>query len=184
MYRPEPIPAPFVTATRADIQRIIHDGPHFAYSHPSSGSPLKGAIDTLRTNARLSIQWELASHAGLVRLCIVPDDSSRDLDDLIGDMGNPVDWPGGQRALNATRKKAIQAINTNGVYGIIGQYRPIPHSEWISADSIWGCAGYNDLTECDYNWDIMAQTLDTLRAALRARCPLCRQPTPSAHTHT
>lgn len=74
------------------------------------------------------------------------------------------------------------SAKTGPAYGSIGEYRidpdPDPHFPgWEVADSVWGHTGYRDVLdpwENPYVVDIMQETLDALKAALRDRCPECK----------
>lgn len=72
------------------------------------------------------------------------------------------------------------------VYGSVGEYRLQPSEyhpsfpessdhygeKWEHADSVWGHAGYRDVTDPLENWyvpDIMRQTIEALKDALRKR---------------
>lgn len=174
MYIEQISPPRTVTATRADIRNVIRKGFDHAYSYAANGSRLQGQIECLRRLARLSIQWAAAESAGLVRLCVSPDDDTP-IEDLASDMFEPTSvlpMSGGMRQLNKEYKEFERNVRDYGVVGILGQFRTGTDGEWWTADSCLGFIG-NDVQDNDYCWDIMGQTLSALRAALQSRCPEC-----------
>lgn len=144
-----------------------------------SGETAKSALRT----ARIQLRWEAAENAGLVRLHWRPDDTC-DFDDIFAyDEKDSREFNGGLRGLKAAQKSARSAIDNDGVWGCIGEYRlsasptkwvhghpDMP--EWQHGDSVWGFVGQD--AHC-YLVGIKAQTLEALANALRSRCPTCRQ---------
>lgn len=122
------------------------------------------AGESLRS-AKIVDRFNRAERAGLVRISLIPDDSEYD--------------PGDTDGMTAKQVTDMwDRINRLGVYGVVGEYRLNEDSEWESADSVWGCAGYDhadSFIENCYVPDIMAETLDTLKNTLRARCECCRK---------
>ena len=105
--------------------------------------------------ARTVLLWERLEAAGLVRLSVEPDDS--------------YDWSEEER----------ERYGSDGAWGVVGSYRTGERGEWEHGDSVWGFVGYASVdspTENPYVIDIMTQTIEALRTALRRRCPACRRP--------
>ena len=105
--------------------------------------------------ARTVLLWERLEAAGLVRLSVEADES--------------YDWSEEER----------ERYGSDGAWGVVGGYRTLDGDGWEHGDSVWGFVGYarvDSPTENPYVVDIMAQTIDALRTALRSRCPACRHP--------
>lgn len=169
--------APRIVADKAALRDLIRRPLVTGYSY--APERLAWAARALRRDARISVQWEAAERAGLVRLCQAPDDYA-DIADLAGDTFDvaihAATVPGGARTIHAQRKRFERQIAQDGIWGIVGQFRIQDIGPWKHADSVWGCVGYDYLADCDYCIDIMAGTLNALRETLKRRCPTCRQP--------
>jgi hypothetical protein len=141
----------------------------------------KSALSAWRA-ARILRKWDALETIGAVRLRAESDDTW----EPIGcDCGDP------RCKMNDPRSEA---------YGLIGEYRTDFHRSdwypsdtdddslpWESADSVWGCVGYNNVTdwrENEYALDIMAGTIRQFAAAWKAHvraeidrragvCPAC-----------
>lgn len=125
-------------------------------------------------DAKFQAEWDRLESAELVRLNIVPD-TCADVDDLLGDTFNPVANPDIPAArLERERAAEIERINRDGVYGVIGEFRPTTNGAWIESDSCYGFVG-DDWKGSGYDLDIMRTTIDALKNALRGRCPMCRR---------
>jgi hypothetical protein len=107
------------------------------------------------SSARTLEAWERLEDAGLVRLDVRPDDS--------------YDWDDAEER---------ERFGNDGAWGLVGEYRLSEDDKWEHGDSCWGFVGYRDVTsptENAYVPDIMSETVDALRVALKSRCPVCRQ---------
>ena len=104
-------------------------------------------------------EWDVAEQADLVRLSIVADDTGWDLDELFGDTYNPkVNSDIDPERLARERREEVERVNSEGVWGIVGQYRCPCCKTWINADSIWGFVG-EDWKDSVYDTDIQDTTL-------------------------
>lgn len=93
--------------------------------------------------ARTVMEWEEVESAGLVRIESRPDDSYDPTDEDLEE--------------NSRYRR-------DGAWGIVGQY--FFDGKWVSADSVWGCVGYNDPGcpfDNPYVIDIMAETLEAFK---------------------
>lgn len=108
-------------------------------------------------------RWLTAELNGLVRLEWVPDEHM-DIEDLEGDSYNPAAHPDMDPAqLAEERQDFIRKCESEGVWGLCGQYRLDAESDvWRNSDSIWGLVGQDD---AGYMPDIKAATLDALEKA-------------------
>lgn len=132
----------------------------------SAGYTALHAISTARTLA----QWERLERAGLVELTAEYDTDEYDPGDCLEGMSEE------------SIRRFWDRINQLGVYGVVGRYRTSDGDKWETADSVWGCAGYQnvlDPVENSYVTDIMQATIDELKDALKARCKYCRRPMPA-----
>ncbi len=143
-------------------------------------------------NAVTLAQFENLESLGLVRFQWVPDEDA-DIENLEGDCFDPASNPGVRACdLERRRKEFHEVIERDGVWGLVGQYRPLPfqHGETIvpyyseddqpggeSGGSIWGFVGQDAHM---YTADIAAETIAALTAALKDRCSSCRK----VHTQT
>ena len=118
--------------------------------------------------AGILASWEQLEQAELVRFQHEPDDIST-AEDLYGDMFNEkyADCcPGGLRTMRAQKKAYDKSIDMDGIWGIIGEYRLNPESEWEHGGSCWGFIGNEwSHAECD----IKAETMHGLKSTLRSR---------------
>lgn len=65
------------------------------------------------------------------------------------------------------KQEAIRLIDQLGVYGVISEYWDFEREEWIHADSIWGCAAYQNVLdpfENMYVVDLMQSAIDAAQA--------------------
>ena len=113
------------------------------------------------SEARTRLLWEQAEEASLVRLRLEPEEES--YFDVYGE-------PDSKRERDAI----IREIELNGCWYMLGEYR-LPDGSWEHGNSIGMITGYDDPSENWYTADIMAETIDALRKALRSRCPACRR---------
>ncbi len=100
-----------------------------------------------------------------VRLRIVKDDLVIDIEDLKGDCFNPEvnnDIP--ESKLARQEKEFEERVHSEGVYGIVGEYRCIYDDTWKHADSVWGFVG-DDWQYSGYDEDVMSQTLEAYNEA-------------------
>lgn len=114
--------------------------------------------------ARTVLLWERLEDAGLVEFSVVADE---DYD------------PVGQSDDEDTENALIDAYNLDGAWGTTASYRLHPDDAWIPGDSVWGHVGYSDPGspyENPYVAYVKSETIELLRAALRDRCLVCRQP--------
>lgn len=94
---------------------------------------------------------------GKVRFRVEPDDGVS-YDDLAGDSYSPEVNPDIPASVLAKQEKEFkQRINTEGVWGIIGEYWN--GREWIKADSVWGFVG-DDYESSGYAAEVRALTID------------------------
>ena len=68
---------------------------------------------------------------------------------------------------DADRKALWDRIEREGVYGVVGYYRPNTEASWESADSVWGFIGY-DWQDSGSDTDIMSATMQALEDAFQA----------------
>lgn len=131
--------------------------------------------------------WERLENADLVRLRTPFDEAGFSWEDLEGDMFdvelNADSVPGGERTIKAQQKAFRERAERDGVGGIVGEYRTKPDGKWEHGGSCWGIVfgDYRDLNdpfENEIAGDVMSETIDALRDALRDRCPCCRRPRP------
>lgn len=123
------------------------------------------ALDTAYTLAK----WEVLAELGYVRLIAEPDDDA------------DLSWIDQDRYSDSDRERFRDDVETNGVWGSIGEFRLDPDSEdWQTADSVWGHTGYRnvlDWRENPYVLDIMDETIRQFRDAwkdhVRHVCPTC-----------
>ncbi len=108
--------------------------------------------------ARIIARWEALEHAGLVRMTREPDNEPSHALDM--------EWGTG-RAAEAARKALAERIERDGVWGIQGWFRITPMCEWETADAVWGFVGDDD--GGGYQYDIMAETMDTLAKTVSPR---------------
>ena len=139
---------------RIMYRRVRHNG--------GAGIVGQDATGSLRI-ARTIVQFDALESAGLVRIECRPDDSP--------DLSYIDTWE------HMSERELKERLWDQGIVGAIGQYRVDEHSGWQTADSIWGCAGYENppspFENC-YVPDIMRQTIDALTHALRGRfCQHC-----------
>lgn len=97
-----------------------------------------------------------------VRMRIVAD-TYAELDNLLGDCFDPnVNSDVNPNTLKQQRIEEIDRINSDGVWGIVGEYM-CPHCDtWIHADSVWGFVG-EDYEGSGYDTDVMSVTLETYK---------------------
>jgi len=122
----------------------------------------------LRKCAETTNHWEQLEYLDLVRLDWQPD-YGLSYEDLAGDCFDESNYdsvPGGERTVKAQEKAFRESIEQDGVWGLVGQYRLTPDSDWIDGDSVWGFVGTDDT---GYETDIMAETINQLKEALRDR---------------
>lgn len=139
-------------------------------------------------NAVTLAQFENLESIGLVRFRWMPDESSC-IEDLEGDCFDPASNPGVRACdLERRQKEFHETVDRDGVWGLVGQYRPLPfqHGEgdivlyyseddqpgWETGDSIWGLVGQDAHM---YTADIASQTIVRLVEALKDRCGSCRK---------
>ena len=127
-----------------------------------------------RRNAKIITLWDSLESAGLVRIEMVPDDTAGDLEWHTGEIGSDIV---NHRAWNAHVDRVKRQLEQDGAWGIVGQYRVSDCSAWVDSDSLWGFL-YADAGDTLNQLDVMAETIEALREALRHRCPLCRQSRP------
>lgn len=114
--------------------------------------------------AKLLSVWQEAVASGLVRLNIVADDSF-DMENLKGDTFNRECNPEIQESRMAREEKEFEnRVESEGVWGIVGEWRLRTEDEWEQADACWGFVG-DDWKESGYDYDIMKSTLDALDGA-------------------
>lgn len=102
-------------------------------------------------SARILDRWQDLENAGLVRIRTEfdtnPDPSFYDT------------WP----HLSERTREALKEEYCNDCYGVIAEFRADRSDEWEQADSVWGCAGYNDPSSPFEN----CYVIDLMRAALK-----------------
>lgn len=143
-------------------------------------------MQTALAEARTLERFEHLESVGLVRFRWVPDDQWT-MEDLEGDCFRPECHPEiSAERIEREREEFHRTVERDGVWGIVGEYRllPLHHGEgdivtycdpddeqgWEHGGSVWGFVG----TEGNgYETDIMAETMDALLTALRARPPRC-----------
>ncbi len=152
------------------------------YSYPSGRSALQGYYDCTRRSLAVREIFDKLENAGLVRFEARPDDSA-ELDNLLGDVYNPVANPDIKpEKLAAEKQTEIDRINREGVCGIVGEYRVSESEQWENADSVWGFVG-DDWKNSGYDTDIMASTIAALKGAVDTVCPHCGRPRNAKRAH-
>lgn len=109
--------------------------------------------------ARVWDRFEDLEDAGLVRIVAQPDEDAT-IEDAAGERDPHMS--------DRSWQEYLGMICDRGIYGVVGEYRVSGDSEWVTADSVWGCAGYRDVTDPAENWyvgDIMSETLRQYDAA-------------------
>lgn len=143
-------------------------------------------------NAVTLAQFENLESLGLVRFQWILD-ADWCIEDLEGDCFDPACNPGVRACdLERRQKDFHETIERDGVWSLVGEYRPLPfqHGEtivsyyadedqpgWKTGDSICGLVGQDAHM---YTADIAAQTIEQLVSALKDRCSSCRK----VHTQT
>jgi len=115
--------------------------------------------------ARTLYRWSCLEE-DYVRIRVVPDDSVT-LDDIFPDVG---------RMSPESIRRYVQIIEDRGVFGVVGEFRCPGCQTWNSADSIWACAGYLNVSspyENPYVLDIMSATLEAFDKARLCAFPDC-----------
>jgi len=115
--------------------------------------------------AQTILAWRDEEDMELVKIECEPDSEPYDP----GDSGGAYINQFGRRvSAEQARKELDELISRTGIWCIAGYYRVSINDEWICADSICGCAGYEDPVDWRENWyvpDIMQATLDELEKA-------------------
>ena len=131
----------------------------------------RNAWDCAKRNAATNRRWNAAESAGLVRVEMRTDCDPSAWDNFFdGDMYDPEkhpDHPGGERTINAERKRVESLAESYGFAGVVGEYRTAPDGEWIESESVWGFLGNETPNDSGYGADVMLETLDALTDALR-----------------
>ena len=153
------LPAVKRAGTRA-VQKLLRD--RLTSGHSYSPVSLAKAAEYAREAAAVDHVWARLEAAGLVRLEVRPDEDCS-LDDLAGDTYdvelNKDTVPGGERTIVAQRKAFEEQVERDGVYGVVGQYRPSPEGKWVTADSCWGMVGYDNVDKSEIAYDVKHSTL-------------------------
>ena len=109
--------------------------------------------------ARIVAAFEEAEAAGDVRLVAEPDDRPYDPGDMCDGYTNQY---GRRVSADQAKQELVALLDRTGNWGVIAHFRN--HlGRWETADSIWGCAGYEDVTDWRQNWyvpDLMAAALE------------------------
>jgi len=134
-------------------------------------------------NAVTLTQFENLESLGLVRFRWVPDQHSQ-LEDLEGDCFDPEYNPSVRSCdLERRRREFHEVIERDGVWCLVGEYRPVPldlpyyvdpdnEPGWTTGDCIGGLVGQDAHM---YTSDIAAGTIAQLVEALKDRCNSCRK---------
>lgn len=121
--------------------------------------------------AKTYAQFEQAESLGKVRLKVIPDEYAC-LDDLFGDTYDPtVNSNVKPHVIARERQREIDRINSDGVWGLVGQY--FDGRDWVDADSCFGFVG-DDYKGSGYDLDIMSEALD--QASKVHCCNACGRP--------
>lgn len=108
----------------------------------------------------------------LVRLEWHPDHDAT-IEDLGGDTYRPECHPDiPESRIMREKKEFIELVEREGAWGLVGQYSVDGGKTWNDGGSIWGLVGQEDT---GYESDIIDETVEALRKALKERCPKCRQ---------
>jgi hypothetical protein len=113
--------------------------------------------------ARVRVKWaELEDDK--VRLQILPDEMC-DIDNLKGDTFNPKANPDVPVSRLEREEREFEGrVNSDGVWGIMGEYKCPCCGQWITADSVWGFVG-DDWKNSGYDSDVMYSTMIELGVA-------------------
>jgi len=126
--------------------------------------PASRALRNAKRRADILDRWEAAILAGKVQLRVVVDELAT-FDDVAGDTYrvelHADTVPGGERTIRAEEKRERARVDSEGIWGIVGEYQCPTCGSWVAADSCWGFIG-NDWAGSGYDEDIMAATLDAV----------------------
>lgn len=119
--------------------------------------------------ARIRRRFERLEALGLVRLQVLPDVEM--YDDSYIDTWSDVS----AEERNMYRRSLWVRIEREGVWGVVGEFRPDPRGPWLAwehADSCWGFIGddwQSGYGKTGYDVECMDVTIDALRVAIRNR---------------
>ena len=112
--------------------------------------------------------WDKLEDRGLVKIEAVPDNDA-DIDNVLGDAFNPEFFDDDVELAEKEKRIALENIERDGVWGVVGYFRLDDTFQWETGDSVWGFAGYKDVlneTENPYVTDIKMQTMQEYHKAL------------------
>ncbi len=141
---------------------------------PTCGPFHTSASGALRL-AKRDVLIARLERADLIRVKAVPDEFM-EWDDMVGDCfseSNADTVPGGMRTIKAQESAYRRRLDSEGVWGFVGEYRLSPGSAWVEADSLWGCDDPSETSETAL--EVQSATIDSLVTALKSRCPVCRK---------
>jgi len=134
------------------------------------GSQSSGVLNCARTIARFRAEDESET----VRLLYVADSDGSAALEWLDQTPEQMGMSKGQ--WEAIRKRERARAESDGVFGLLGQYRTGQDEDWETGDSVWGFIGSDGLDAGGYAPDIMAQTLDALDKAREECCRTCKRP--------
>lgn len=104
--------------------------------------------------ARTITEWEVLEAQGVVKIEAEEDSEPYDFGNLLDDMN--------EREAEEYKEKVL----SDGVFGVVGSFKCSCCGNWEESDSVWSCAGYNDVLSPLENYyvpDIMAQTIEAYK---------------------
>lgn len=118
--------------------------------------------------------FDRLERAGLVRVRQEADVDAT-IESMCGDCFDPKANPDIRPSkLERELGEFIARIERDGVIGLVAEYRVSETDEWEIADSLWGIEG--GMSDAHYREsfdDVYRSAVDSLRNALRERCPMC-----------
>lgn len=113
--------------------------------------------------ARTLVRWDELEYMGLVKIEAKVDIEPYDPGDCEDGYTNQF---GRRVSAEESKKELWELIERTGVWGVCGSAKI--DGEWQHTDSVWGCAGYENVLDWRENWyvpDIMQSTMDALEAS-------------------
>jgi len=124
-------------------------------------------------DAKIREAFEWGEYHETVRLIARSQEFGVSEDDLFGDTYNEdlnaATVPGGVRTIRAEHKAAVDRVERDGVWGIVGEYKCPTCGAWTHADSVWGFVG-DDWQFSGYDVDVMAETLERAKHGCEKGC--------------
>jgi len=129
---------------------------------------------TVLSRARTIARFRAEDESENVRLVYADDLEGSHALEWLDQTAEQIGMSKGQWEAIGKRERA--RAESDGVFGLLGQYRTDPSEEWEDGDSVWGFIGSDGLDAGGYAADIMAQTLEILDKARAECCRTCKRP--------